>query len=107
MDKYVELSRTILERLCTQPSIAAQGVGLQETADLTQGLLDEAGFATRQLTVEGAPPLVWGELRGGGPFTLLLYNHYDVQPADPLELWDSPPFEPTVREGNLYARGVS
>ncbi len=107
MDEYVEQGRAILERLCAQPSVSAQGVGLQEMADLIQALLDEAGFITRQLTVEDAPPLVWGELRGRGPFTLLVYNHYDVQPADPLELWDSPPFEPTVRDGKLYARGVA
>jgi acetylornithine deacetylase/succinyl-diaminopimelate desuccinylase-like protein len=95
-----------MERLCRQPSIAAQNLGLNETADLVQSLLDEAGFATQQLKVEGAPPAVYGEQRGRSPFTLLLYNHYDVQPAVPLELWDSPPFEPTVRDGKLFARGV-
>jgi acetylornithine deacetylase/succinyl-diaminopimelate desuccinylase-like protein len=96
----------LMERLCRQPSIAAQNLGLNETADLVQSLLDDAGFATRQLKVEGAPPAVYGEQRGRSPFTLLLYNHYDVQPAVPLELWESPPFEPTVRDGKLFARGV-
>jgi acetylornithine deacetylase/succinyl-diaminopimelate desuccinylase-like protein len=71
-----------------------------------ESLLSEAGFNTQQLSVEGAPPAVYGELRGRSPFTLLLYNHYDVQPADPLDLWQSPPFEPTVRDDKLYARGV-
>jgi acetylornithine deacetylase/succinyl-diaminopimelate desuccinylase-like protein len=53
------------------------------------------------------PPAVYGELRGGSDFVLLLYNHYDVQPVDPLELWESPPFEPTVRDGKLFARGTA
>jgi acetylornithine deacetylase/succinyl-diaminopimelate desuccinylase-like protein len=97
----------MLCRLCRQPSIAAQNVGLREMADLVEGLLDEAGFATRQLTVPDAPPLVYGEQAGSSSFTLLLYNHYDVQPADPLAEWMSPPFEPAVRAGKLYARGVS
>jgi acetylornithine deacetylase/succinyl-diaminopimelate desuccinylase-like protein len=44
---------------------------------------------------------------GKGQRTLLLYNHYDVQPPDPLDLWDSEPFEPQIREGKLYARGVA
>jgi acetylornithine deacetylase/succinyl-diaminopimelate desuccinylase-like protein len=107
LNSHADEAQTLVERLCSQPSIAAQNVGLQETADLVQSLLEDAGFTTQQLQVEGAPPAVYGGQRGGSEFTLLLYNHYDVQPPDPLGLWESPPFEPTVRNGNLYARGCS
>jgi len=106
LESHAGEAQTLIEQLCRQPSIAAQNLGLNETADLAQSLLDEAGFATQQLKIEGAPPAVYGEQRGRNPFTLLLYNHYDVQPPDPLDLWESPPFEPTVRDGKLFARGV-
>jgi len=93
--------------LCRQPSVSAEGRALDETATLVEELLVGAGFETRQFRVDGGPPAVYGEQRGRSDYTLLLYNHYDVQPADPLELWDSPPFEPTVRDGKLFARGTS
>ena len=51
--------------------------------------------------------MVYGELKGDSPFTLLFYNHYDVQPPEPLELWITPPFEPSIVDGKLFARGVS
>ena len=107
LESHADEAQALLMQLCRQPSVAAQNQGMPEAADLVQALLDDAGFHTRQLQVEGAPPAVYGEQRGRSPFTLLLYNHYDVQPAEPLELWDSPPFEPTVRDGKLYARGAS
>jgi len=97
----------ILEQLCRQPSVSVDGRALEETADLVEALLAESGFETRQLRAEAGAPSVWGELRGRSDWTLLLYNHYDVQPADPIELWDSPPFEPTIRDGRLYARGAA
>ena len=52
-------------------------------------------------------PIVVGEWRGApaGAQTILVYGHYDVQPAEPLDLWDSPPFEPAVRDGKIFARG--
>jgi acetylornithine deacetylase/succinyl-diaminopimelate desuccinylase-like protein len=106
-DEHPNEAQTILEALCRQPSIAAENFGMTEAADLVVSLLSETGFDIQQLKVDGAPAAVYGELRGKSPFTVLLYNHYDVQPAVPLELWDSPPFEPTVRDGKLYARGVS
>ena len=53
-------------------------------------------------------PVVYGEWLGApGKLTVLVYGHYDVQPPDPLEKWQSPPFTPTLRDGRLYARGIS
>jgi acetylornithine deacetylase/succinyl-diaminopimelate desuccinylase-like protein len=97
----------ILDVLCRQPSISAEGRALDETAELVEAMLAGAGFETRQLRADEGPPAVWAEQRGASDFTLLLYNHYDVQPVDPLELWASPPFEPTLRDGKLFARGTS
>jgi len=100
-------AQVLLEVLCRQPSVVAQNLGMAEMADLVEILLGEVGFQTQRLFAEGAPPAIYGELRGSSDYTILLYNHYDVQPPEPLELWHSPPFEPTVRDGKLYARGVS
>jgi acetylornithine deacetylase/succinyl-diaminopimelate desuccinylase-like protein len=95
-----------LRALCAQPSIAAQGIGLEETATLVENRLMGLGAQVRRITAGDGPPILWAEL-GQGPQTLLVYNHYDVQPPDPLDEWESPPFEPTVRDGRLYARGVA
>ena len=97
----------LTRELCRKPSVSAEERALDETAELVETLLTTTGFETRQLRVDGAPPAVYGELAGEGSATLLLYNHYDVQPADPLELWETPPFEPTLRDGRLYARGAA
>jgi acetylornithine deacetylase/succinyl-diaminopimelate desuccinylase-like protein len=107
LEQHSDEAQALLVRLCRQPSVAAQGLGMPEMADLMESLLRENGFSTQRCYAEGAPPAIYGELKGNGPFTLLLYNHYDVQPAEPLDLWHSPPFEPTVRDGKLYARGVA
>lgn len=107
LDEHPDEAQALLEQLCRQPSIAAQRLGISEMSHMVEALLRENGFRTQFLTVPDTPPVVYGELRGRSPFTLLLYNHYDVQPAEPLELWQSPPFEPAVRDGKLYARGVA
>ena len=91
---------------CRLESVAAQNRMMPETADWVETLLKETGFETRQLEVEGAPNYVFGTMKGKGDFTLLLYNHYDVQPEVPLELWNSPPFEATEVDGKLVARGI-
>jgi acetylornithine deacetylase/succinyl-diaminopimelate desuccinylase-like protein len=92
-----------------QPSVAATGQGIVEMAALVARRMSSLGADVKIVPTEGdAPPVVWAEL---GPDdaerTLLIYNHYDVQPPEPLELWESPPFEPTVRDGKLFARGAS
>jgi acetylornithine deacetylase/succinyl-diaminopimelate desuccinylase-like protein len=95
-----------LKEFCHQPSITAQGIGLEEMAEMVRARLERLGAEVCLMPVDDGPPVVYGEL-GDGPRTLLIYNHYDVQPADPLELWESGPFDPQVREGKLYARGVA
>lgn len=104
--RNLDASINELSGLCAQPSVGAQDWGLQECADLVADMLRRRGFAVEILATGGAP-VVFGERKGRLNKTILFYNHYDVQPPEPLELWESPPFEPTIREGKLYARGVS
>jgi len=96
-----------LKVLIRQPTVSAQGIGIPETARI---VLDRTkkrgGIAAEALTVDGGPPTIVGET-GRGERTLLIYNHYDVQPPDPLDEWATPPFEPTERDGFLFGRGVS
>src|SRR5262245_14461245 len=80
-----------LQRLARLPSISAHQQGLPETASLVEELARSVGAETEQIPLDGGPPLVYGKLVGTGPRTLQLYNHYDVQPEDPLELWQSDP----------------
>lgn len=94
-----------LKSLVAQPSVAATGQGLPDMAALVQQRLERIGATVQPISTGGAP-ILYAEI-GSGPRTLLIYNHYDVQPPDPIELWTTPPFEPNVRDGKLYARGVS
>ncbi len=109
LDSYLEThlddSIAELSRLVAQPSVGAQNWGIQECAALTADLLRRRGFEVQILPTAGAP-VVFGERKGQSDKTLLFYNHYDVQPPEPLELWETPPFEPSLRDGKLYGRGV-
>lgn len=110
VDKYLndhlDESLQELARLCAQPSVAAQNWGMQECARLVADMLAARGFDVEIMATDGAP-VVFGSRSGHSEKTLLFYNHYDVQPPEPLDLWVSPPFEPAIRDGKMYARGVS
>jgi acetylornithine deacetylase/succinyl-diaminopimelate desuccinylase-like protein len=95
-----------LARLCAQPSISAQNIGIDTCAELVATMLQEQGFSSEIMATAGHP-VVYGEGRGRSDKTLLFSLHYDVQPPEPLELWHSPPFQLDRRDGQLFARGVS
>ncbi len=93
-------------RLLRQPSISAQNVGVKECAELVRGVMVAAGVEGRLIPTAGHP-VVYGEVRTpGATRTVLIYGHYDVQPVEPLEAWLTPPFEPSIRGGRIYARGA-
>ena len=80
---------------------------IRAAAEYVANQLQRMDFERVQLIETQNHPLVYGEwLKAPGKPTVLVYGHYDVQPVDPIELWDSPPFEPTVRGDNLYCRGA-
>ena len=95
-----------LFRLLRQPSVSAQGLGVAECAEVLRDIMEEHGIAARVIPTAGHP-VVYGEYPvEGATNTLLVYGHYDVQPPEPYEAWISPPFEPEIRDGRIYARGT-
>ena len=94
-----------LRELCAIPSEGADPIALDDAAEWCRERLAAGGAQARELRVDGAPALVVGEV-GQGKRTLICVQHYDVQPAVPLNLWTTGPYEPTLRDGALYARGV-
>ena len=79
-----------------------------KSADFVAKKLKEAGIQKVKVIKTKGNPLVYAEWLGApGKPTVLIYGHYDVQPVDPLELWDTPPFDPTVKNGKIYARGAT
>ena len=95
-----------LKELIRLPTVSAQQTAIDETARAVLDRARRAGIDAKAERVEGGPPTIVGET-GSGEKTLLVYDHYDVQPPDPLEEWQTPPFEPTEHDGYLYGRGVS
>jgi len=103
-EKYVK----DLRRICQKPSISAQKVGMDECAETLREMMQEVGVKARIVPVKDSYPVVFGELKAKDTESCVgFYNHYDVQPPEPLELWDSPPFEAEIRDGKIFARGVS
>ena len=92
------------------PTVGAEKEHLRDCVQCATWLkkwLKGIGAEAELLTADFNPPVVYAELKGQeGAMTVLLYGHYDVQPADPLGEWETPPFEPTVKEDRVYCRGA-
>src|SRR5262245_28836765 len=106
-DRYVEELKSYL----AIPSISALPQHQQDVKRCAEWTADEMrriGLQNVRLIETAGFPVVYGDWLGAeGAPTILFYGHYDVQPVDPLDLWESPPFEATVRDGEIYARGAA
>ena len=101
--KYIEY----VKELVSQPSISTQNIGIVECAEKVRETMERVGLKAKLLKTRGNP-VVFGEYRNPkAKNTILFYNHYDVQPPEPLDQWKSPPFKPEVREDKLFGRGSS
>ncbi|SEI90233.1 Acetylornithine deacetylase/Succinyl-diaminopimelate desuccinylase [Bhargavaea ginsengi] len=92
---------------CKIPSVAAQGRGMDEAVRYVEELFSKELKTSSERLETGGYPVVFSEMPGASDGTVSFYNHYDVQPEDPVDLWETPAFEPNVRNGKLYARGVA
>jgi acetylornithine deacetylase/succinyl-diaminopimelate desuccinylase-like protein len=112
---YIESKReehlNELKELLRIPSVSTKSENrkdIERAAHWVAEKLRAAGMENVEIVPTKMHPLVYGEsLRAPGKPTILVYGHYDVQPAEPLELWTSPAFEPAVRDGNLFGRGTA
>ena len=103
-DKFVQN----LQKLCRQKSISPQDIGMKEAGELVQSVLLELGAEVKFLKADGGFPAVYGRFAGqGSNKTILFYNHYDVQPPEPVSEWNYEPFSAVLAEGKVYARGAA
>ena len=111
IDKYIQSQRERfideLRSLVRQPSISSQNKGVKECAELIQKMMQEVGIEARVMRTEGHP-VVFGHYKArNAQKTLLIYNHYDVQPVEPLDAWEQPPFEARMIGDRIIGRGSS
>lgn len=106
-DRYIEELKSFL-RIPSISTLPEHKPDIRRAAEFARDALHDAGLEHSELIEGPGNPLVYAEwLKAEGKPTLLFYGHYDVQPPDPLEEWKSPPFEPDIRQDNIYARGAS
>jgi len=107
IDAHADDSTKDLVRLVNQPSVSAKNEGIEDCAKLVEKMMDEIGLSTKIFKSEKGNPVVYGEKISGKSKTLLFYDHYDVQPPEPLEKWKYEPFSGKIVEGKICGRGTS
>ena len=107
IDQHFDEHLAATQQYLRQPSISSLGLGIQECAEMTAEMLRSLGAEARLVPLEGGNPVVYGHLASkSSDRTLLIYGMYDVQPVDPLEAWESPPFEANIVDDRIIARGA-
>jgi len=109
VDKNMNILVKDLRTLIQQPSVSAKNQGIKKCANLVRSTLKKSGINAEILTMKEYPPIVYGEVKSkrNPNKTLLFYNHYDVQPVEPVELWDDDPFSGKIKGNRIYGRGSS
>src|SRR5690606_9260556 len=108
VDEHADRMVADLQRLIRQPSISSANLGVRECAELLVEMMGDVGITARVIETDGLP-VVYGEINSDRPEapTLLIYTHYDVQPADPESDWESPPFEARRVGDRIIGRGAT
>jgi acetylornithine deacetylase/succinyl-diaminopimelate desuccinylase-like protein len=110
-NELVPSALDVLKQYLKFPTVSAQNMAIPETVQFVVNMIEDADGKAEILDDLGGNPVIYGFFsagsKGDATKTLLFYNHYDVQPPDPLDEWESEPFEPAIREGKLFARGVA
>jgi len=110
VDSHMEDLISDLQTLIKQPSVSAKNEGIEDCAKLVQKLLKKSGISSEILKLKkNVAPIVYGEVKSkqNPKKTLLFYNHYDVQPAEPFDLWEYPPFSATRKGNKIFGRGAT
>jgi acetylornithine deacetylase/succinyl-diaminopimelate desuccinylase-like protein len=108
VDKHMSVLISDLQKLIRQPSVSAKNFGLEECAKLVTQIMKKSGIKAEILRLgKNIPPVVYSEIRSkrNPKKTILFYNHYDVQPEEPLELWNDKPFSGKIKGNKIYGRG--
>lgn len=107
MDNYIEELKEFL-RIPSISTLPESKKEVERCAKFVAGNLKKIGMSRVEIFKTEGHPLVYAEWLGApGKPTVLVYGHYDVQPVDPIELWNTPPFEPTIKNGKIFARGAT